>query len=301
MRDQGSAYELKHLVERFRKLAKGKDNALRELVFAELPDMVYNSNAIENSSLSLEDTESILMQGIVPSESVIREVYEVKNLAQVTERLYAHSEEPLSTTLLLEMHALLLQNINPEWAGRFRHGDEWVRVGAHVGANPDFVSGLVSELLNQYNAWENTFTLPDGNSLLAHVAHFHAEFETIHPFRDGNGRMGRALLNHQLHRFGLPPIIVRNKGKEKDYYPLFARYEQSGDFSGFTKLFTTLLQESLHKRIAQLTTRRIISVSDWARQNDIRPNVVLNKAKRQTLPAFRLRGKWMIDADASKT
>ena len=65
-------------------------------------------------------------------------------------------------------------------------------------------------------------------------------------------------------------------------------------FGGFTQLFALLLQESLHKRIALLTAKRIIPLSIWASQQNSKPNVAANKAKRQTIPAFRMREKWMI-------
>ena len=66
-------------------------------------------------------------------------------------------------------------------------------------------------------------------------------------------------------------------------------------FDGFTQLFAVLLQEALHKRITMLTAKKIIPLSLWAKQNGIKPNIAANKAKRQTIPAFRLREKWMID------
>jgi hypothetical protein len=65
-------------------------------------------------------------------------------------------------------------------------------------------------------------------------------------------------------------------------------------FEGFTELFALLLQESLHKRISILTAKKIIPLALWASQKSIKPNVAANKAKRQTIPAFRMREKWMI-------
>jgi hypothetical protein len=65
-------------------------------------------------------------------------------------------------------------------------------------------------------------------------------------------------------------------------------------YGGFTELFALLLQEALHKRITILSSRKIIPLAIWAAHNGIKPNVAANKARRQTIPAFRLREKWMI-------
>jgi hypothetical protein len=68
-------------------------------------------------------------------------------------------------------------------------------------------------------------------------------------------------------------------------------------FGGFTGLLALLLQETLHKRITILTAKKIIPLSIWASQIGIKPNIAANKAKRQTIPAFRIREKWMIAQD----
>lgn len=76
--------------------------------------------------------------------------------------------------------------------------------------------------------------------------------------------------------------------------PLFNKYPISMKFGGFTQLIALLLQETLHKRITIMSAKKIIPLSVLASQNSIKANVAANKAKRQTIPAFRLREKWMI-------
>jgi Fic family protein len=93
--------------------------------------MVYNSNAIENSTLTLEDTEKILLQNSIPKGANVREVYEANTLANITEILLKEPDKILSQEYILELHKILLTNINNDYAGRFRKDDEWVRVGAH--------------------------------------------------------------------------------------------------------------------------------------------------------------------------
>jgi Fic family protein len=287
MINQTTKDKIELLHQRYLSLAKGNDSILKEITLAEIPEMVYNSNAIENSTLSLEDTEKILSGGSLARKVNVREVYEAKNLAKLTETLLEKNKSFLNIKLILNLHKTLLTNIDDTIAGRFRSGKEWVRVGNHLGANPQFVPALIQELLDNYNQHKISYFLDA-------VAHFHAEFETIHPFVDGNGRMGRVLINLQLMNEGFPPIIIQNKSKHTEYYPLFTQYQSTMKFGGFTELFALLLQETLHKRITILTAKKIIPLAMWAKQNGIKPNIAANKAKRQTIPAFRMREKWMI-------
>lgn len=281
---------INELSEKYRKLATNNKRAIIEISLAELPEMVYNSNAIENSTLTLEDTEDILIRGQIRTDHEIREIYEAKNLAKAMEYLINNPESKISVELILKLHRILLSNIRDEIAGRFRFGREWVRVGTHIGANPEFVNGFMHDLIKKYNTDDETY-------FLEKIAYFHAEFENIHPFGDGNGRIGRLLANEQLDLKGLPPIIIPNKSKFDEYYPALDEYAKTGRIDKLTELFAKLLIESLYRRITTLTAKRIIPVADWAKQNDINLQSATNKAIRGTIPAFRIRGKWMIDEE----
>ena len=276
------------LVERYRALVADHPEALEQIALAEVAEAVQQSNAIENSTLTLADTERILAGRLPSGEHELREVYEARNLAAVTVQLTTTSE-PLTTDLMLRWHGMLLAGTREDAAGRFRRAGEWVRVGGHLGANPQFVFGLVSDALARYRT-------DVSSGFLEAIARFHCEFEVVHPFVDGNGRVGRVLINRQLQDLGLPPVIVRARNRRVDYYPLLDGYAKTDRHDGMTRLLALLLLESLHKRIALITSPRVIPLADWARTNGVRGNIATNKAKRQTIPAFRLRDRWMIAA-----
>lgn len=278
------------LSAQYKALVASRQDAIREITIAEIPEMVYNSNAIENSTLTLKDTEDILFRDAIKKDHDIREIYEAKNLANITQGLLHSLPESLTIKTILLLHKTLLSGIRDDWAGRFRHGKEWVRVGAHIGANPDFVPMLMEELLQGYDKSGDRY-------FLENIAWFHAEFETIHPFNDGNGRLGRVFINQQLMNLGYPPIIVPNKGKHTSYYPAFDAYRITGKYDDFVTLFSSLLIESFYKRITLLSAPKVITVSAWAKANDVPGNIAANKASRGTISAFRMRQKWMIAAD----
>lgn len=281
---------IRSLSEQYTKFAADNPEAIKQIALAEIPEMVYNSNAIENSTLTLKDTEDILLRDSIKKDHDIREIYEAKNLDIVTKTILSNPNELFTAQYILKLHKMLLNGITDDWAGRFRSGKEWVRVGAHVGANPSFVDKLVNDLVAEYNTKDDRYFLDK-------VAWFHAEFETIHPFNDGNGRLGRVLVNLQLMQLGLPPLIIQNKSKHTNYYPAFDSYVVTGKFDDFTELFADLLIESLYKRITLLSSPKVITVSAWAKANNVAGNAAINKAIRGTIPAFRMREKWMISAD----
>ena len=290
MINQVTRDRINSLSEEYRKLAVKHKEAIKELTISELPEMVYNSNAIENSTLTLEDTEDILIRNQIRTDHEIREIYEAKNLASAIEYLMDNPEKEISVELILKLHKTLLTNIRDEIAGRFRSGKEWVRVGTHIGANPEFVNGFMHDLVRYYNS-------DNGEYFLEKIAYFHAEFENIHPFGDGNGRIGRLLTNEQLDMLGLPPIIIPNKSKFDEYYPALDEYTKTYKADKLTELFASLLIEALYRRIAKLTAKKIVPVADWAKNNSINLQSATNKAIRGTIPAFRVRGHWMIDND----
>ena len=290
MINQVTRDRINSLSEEYRKLTVKYKEAIKELTLSELPEMVYNSNAIENSTLTLEDTEDILIRNQIRTDHEIREIYEAKNLASAIEYLMDNPEKEISVELILKLHKTLLTNIRDEIAGRFRSGKEWVRVGTHIGANPEFVNGFMHDLVRDYNS-------DSGEYFLEKIAYFHAEFENIHPFGDGNGRIGRLLTNEQLDMLGLPPIIIPNKSKFDEYYPALDEYTKTNKADKLTELFASLLIETLYRRITKLTAKRIIPVADWAKNNGVNLQSATNKAIRGTIPAFRVRGHWMIDKE----
>ena len=281
---------IKVLAERYRDLVQKNPSAILMISEAEVPEIVYNSNAIENSTLTLEDTEDILIRNQIRTDHEIREIYEAKNLAKVMKYLAENPNEKFSVELILKLHRILLTDISDQVAGRFRFGNEWVRVGTHIGANPDFVNGLMYDLVDSYNKNDDRY-------FLEKIAIFHAELENIHPFCDGNGRIGRVLINRQFEMEGLPPIIIPNKTKFADYYPLLEQYERNNSAEGVSEYFAMLLIEALNRRIAKMTAKKIISLAEWAEKAGSSTQAAINRAKRGTLPAFRSHDHWEIDVD----
>lgn len=268
-------------------LRRGKESLLTMLDEAEIPEAVYNSNAIENSTLTLKETEKILLEMEVSRDVSVREVYEARNLARVTGFIRTKSQEKeVDKEMILFLHQMLIGGIDDKIAGHFRKKGEYVRVGTHVAPAPEHVERMIEAILVEY-----------GSDLAAYfvdkITKFHLDFETIHPFNDGNGRIGRVLMNYQLQRLGFPCVIVRNKEK-KDYYKSFGEYRDKKSPKIMEKIVALALMESLHKRIAYLKGEKIVTLADYGNKHKKSASALANAARRQNIPAFREKGVWKI-------
>jgi len=267
---------------------RGTHNDLLKMITeSELPEMVYNSNAIENSTLTLKETEKILLAQALMREVSLRETYEATNLARVIKYLWTRPNYDLTVENLELLHQMLLGGINDDYAGRIRQTGEYVRVGWHIAPPPEQIKPMLENLINQYNS-------DDDKYFLEKIAEFHLQFETIHPFCDGNGRMGRLIINLQFAALGYPPVIIQNKGKREEYYPIFDEWRDKRKSDKFADYLYLALSESFNKRLAYLRGNEIMKLSEYAKSNNISAALITNAAKRQTVPAFRQEGVWRI-------
>lgn len=268
-------------------LRRDKESLLAMIDEVEIPESVYNSNAIENSTLTLDETERILLEQSLSREVSVREVFEAKNLARVMEYKRARAEEgELDEELILLLHRMLIGGIDDGIAGRFRRQGEYVRVGAHIAPAPEHVERMMENILITYSSDLDSYCLDK-------IARFHLDFETIHPFCDGNGRIGRVLIDIQLLRLGLPRLIVRYADRER-YYQAFSDYRDRRTSRTMENILALALLESLHKRVTYLQGEPVVRLSDYIRQRGLSAPATTNAARRQTIPAFREKGVWKI-------
>jgi Fic family protein len=279
--------QIELLKQQYLKLSAGKQSLITLLNETEVPEFVYNSNAIENSTLTLEETEKILLQVDLERYASEREIYEAKNLARVME--YVHQKATqinLTKEMILTLHQMLIGNIRPEIAGRYRTKNEWVKVGGHIAVSPAVVETEMEKLLIEYS-------INDKLTIQEKLAIFHLRFEEIHPFVDGNGRIGRVLINYLLLRENYVPINISFRDRSL-YYTCFKEFE-SNNYTGTMQTMINLsLSESFNKRIAYLRDLDIVTLSEYSTLTTQSLNTIINKANRQTIPAFRLKNKWRI-------
>ena len=275
------------LRERYYKTSVGKQDLLTLINEAEVAEQVYNSNAIENSTLTFEETEKILLQIDLDRYISEREIFEAKNLARVV--LYIDKrakEQELNFDTILSLHKMLIANIRDSIAGKFRQAGEYVKVGSHIAPKPEEILERLENMLTEYNA-------NNEKNIIKRIAKLHLEFEYTHPFCDGNGRIGRVINNYLLIREGFVPINIKVIDRKK-YYKAFKEFDEKEKTETMEEIVAKSLTNSYHKRLAYLEGKKIITLVDYAKENKLSHSNLINKANRQTIESFLEKGIWKI-------
>lgn len=279
--------KINSLRQRYYEASTDKEALIKLISEAEVAEQVYNSNAIENSTLSLEETEKILLQIDLDRYISEREIFEAKNLARVVSYIDKRAkEQELTLEVILSLHKMLISNIRDDIAGRFRKDDEYVRVGNYIAPGPQEILGSLNKMLSEYNAESH-------ESIIKRIARLHLAFEHIHPFCDGNGRIGRVINNYLLIREGFVPINIKFIDRKK-YYEAFREFDVKGETVIMEEIVAKALTNSYHKRLAYLENKKIVTLIEYAKSNKLSHSNLINKATRQTIEAFLEKGIWKI-------
>ena len=262
--------QISKLRERFYLASKNKESLLSLINNSEVSEQVFNSNAIENSTLSLDETEKILLQIDLDRYISERELFETKNLARVVNYINIKAKDKaLNFDVILFLHQMLLSNIRDDIAGRFRNETEWVKIGNYIALNPNLIEDALTDMLLNYHAKPTI-------SIIKKIATLHLTFEHIHPFVDGNGRIGRILNNYILIREGYVPINIKYIDRT-EYYNAFNEFDSFGKTKIMENIVTKALTNSYHKRLAYLEDKKIISLSEYAKQEKLSHSNLINK------------------------
>lgn len=207
----------------------------------------YNTNAIEGSELNLKEVKNILEEDKWPDKSKedIAEAYGVEEALSYIRGTKDH----LSLKLIKNVHMIVFKN-SKSFAGKLRKKGEEVVVRdnkgniVYEGAPQERINHLLKDLIKWYNKNKEKYPA------LVLRAVVHNQFENIHPFRDGNGRVGRILLNNIFLKHGLPPINIDFKNRW-EYYSSLKDYELNKDLKPTIDLYVkeyNALKKKLDKK-----------------------------------------------------
>jgi Fic family protein len=201
----------------------------------------YDSTSIEGNTLTLQETSQLLFEKITPRKS-LREINEIINHKEAFDYLLGYKGN-LNKKIILKLHKLVVQNTLKEeltdQIGKYRTLQVYIRGTEWMPPKPAEVPKEMSYLLSWYTKNKNNL------HPLILATYFHSAFETIHPFVDGNGRVGRLLMNFILRQNNYPMINIPNKEKYK-YYNGLEESQVKGNLRPLIKfLFDILIDEKI--------------------------------------------------------
>lgn len=193
-------------------LRQEKDSSLKGGIYHKIQiELTYNSNHIEGSRLTQEQTRFIFETktlGVTEESVKVDDIIETTNHFRCIDFVIESAHTKLSESFIKQLHFILKSGTTDSQKSWFKVGDYKMlenEVGGNETTKPNQVSQKMKELLNEYNA-KKTINFDD-------ILDFHVAFESIHPFQDGNGRVGRLIMFKECLKHNITPFIITDELK----------------------------------------------------------------------------------------
>jgi len=171
-------------------------------------NFTYESNALEGNSLTLKDVTLLLAENITPEGKDLRDVFETRNTREVHDNLF-RKRIKIEVNKIIKLHTMLVKDTGV--ASGFKRFPNFLVMRNLKTTPPEKVGDEMEKIIEKYKSDKEII------HTLKLAAVFHGAFERIHPFEDGNGRVGRVLINAMLLGRGYPPLIIR-KTERRSYF-----------------------------------------------------------------------------------
>lgn len=224
-----------------RPLTDGEISRLNEEFIIEY---TYNSNAIEGNTLTLRETDLVL-RGLTIDQKPLKDHMEAVGHKEAFDFVseLVKNNVPISESVIKQIHYLVLADKKDD-RGVYRKIPVRIMGAKHEHVQPYLIEPRMKQLLQDFN--EST------EHIVTKLARFHIEFESIHPFIDGNGRTGRLLVNLELMKVGFPPIDIKFSDRIA-YYNAFDEYHVKHNLSAMENLFAGYINSRLDMYLEILT------------------------------------------------
>lgn len=268
--------------------------ALKSIKESLMIEWTYNSNSIEGNTLTLQETKMVIEEGFTIKGKSLREHFEAVNHQEAIEFVESLVSDNylLKERDILNIHELVLQKIEKDFAGRFRTSGVRISGANFVPPNALKIDGYINELVD----WVNTSDL----DIIIKSTIFHHRFVWIHPFFDGNGRTVRLLFNLLLMKEGFPPAIILKNDRKKYYDAL--NFANNGNYSKLALLILQALERSLDIYLGSLnnTYDNYLPISDIVEEEKLPygQEYISLLARKGKIDAFKEGRNWLTTKDA---
>ncbi len=226
-----------------RPLTDGEISRLNEEFIIEY---TYNSNAIEGNTLTLRETDLVL-RGLTIDQKPLKDHLEAVGHKEAFDFVseLVKNNVPISESVIKQIHYLVLADKKDD-RGVYRKIPVRIMGAKHEPVQPYLIEPRMKQLLQDFNE--------SAEHIVTKLARFHIEFESIHPFIDGNGRTGRLLVNFELMKVGFPPIDIKFSDRIA-YYNAFDEYHVKHNLSAMENLFAGYINSRLDMYLGYINSR----------------------------------------------
>lgn len=219
--------------------------ALKKIEQALAIEYTYDSNRIEGNTLTLQETDLVVNEGVTIAGKSMREHLEAINHAEAIDYIkdFARQDIEISERTIKEIHALVLHGIDRENAGRYRNVPVMISGSTHLPPQPYMIEPQMEAFMDRFAQMER-----EGVHPVIIAAYLHEELVRIHPFIDGNGRTSRLLMNLYLLRKGYVIVSLKGDNEEKlRYYTALEKSHTEGNSSLFVQLVAEAEETALNR------------------------------------------------------
>lgn len=255
----------------------------------------WGTNAIEGNALTRRDVERLLLEQRSVANRPVPDVLETLQHETAFRGLLQRRAAPLRRDTALELHRIVFQTVLPT-AGAWRRVNVGIAGARFTPPRMERVPGLMED-------WEREYSQRDlrAEDVFSLGAWMHYQFEAVHPFEDGNGRVGRLLLNLHFLRHNWPPVHVLPSDRARYLKALDA--EHAGDRDVFEEFLREAMGRSMLDLLNQLGTEddRLLTTKKLARRGPYSAKYLALRMSQGELPGLKVSGDWQSSPRALRT
>ncbi len=254
-------------------------------------ELTYNSNSIEGNTLSLQETRAVMEDGVTVGGKTLREHLEVTNHKKAIDFIFSIvSKKRVEEKDILELHAIILDQIDPQGAGFYRNSQVYLRGSRYIPPPAKEVPALMKDFVKGFGKGAN----PVEAAALAHFGLVH-----IHPFADGNGRVARLLMNLLLLKKGYPVTVILRAERKK--YIRCLELAHGGDLGPFLDFVAKSVERSLDIYLSMLSpsfSEKYITLSEASKLCGYSQEYLSLLSRKGRLGAIKFGRNWVITRKA---
>jgi len=250
----------------------------------------WGTNAIEGNTLTWKDVQKLLLEEQSIGNRPLRDVLETLQHGSTFRGLLQRKDQPITMKAVLELHESVFKGVKAD-AGRWRRVNVRIAGSAHTPPRMEKVVPEMEALLREYDSRDM-----EGEDVFSLGAWFHHEFESVHPFSDGNGRVGRLLLNLHFLKHNWPPVHVLPPDRE--VYVSAMEIGHSTDLVDLLSLLKVLIGRSILDLLDQVGAAddELKPLKKLASKGSYSAHYLSLRAGQGKLPAIKVAGDWRTSA-----